>query len=101
VRGASGAEYAGTPPPHAQVAMARARADRRDVAEAGERIPFVIAHTRSSPVSKLIDSARRPEDLLFGGVGGRAALDLNPEHYILKRVLPPLDRVLKLVGVEV
>ena len=33
--------------------------------------------------------------------GGGASLELNAEHYITKRVLPPLDRVFKLVGVDV
>jgi DNA polymerase elongation subunit (family B) len=60
VRGASGEEYAGTAPPHAQVAMARARADRRDAAEAGERIPYVVAHTRNAPINRLIESSRWP-----------------------------------------
>ena len=59
VRGASGVEYAGTAPPHAQVAMARARADRRDAAEAGERIPYVVAHTRNAPINRLMESSRR------------------------------------------
>ena len=64
VRGASGVEYAGTAPPHAQVAMARARADRRDAAEAGERIPYVVAHTRNAPINRLMESSRRPPTLL-------------------------------------
>ena len=99
VRGASGSAYAGTPPPHAQVAAQRAREDPSDVAEAGERVAYVVAHTRSGPaaMTKLMESARRPELLLFGS----NTLELNAEHYINKRVLPPLNRVLTLLGLDV
>ena len=58
VRGASGAEYTGSKPPHAEVAMMRARADRRDAAEAGERIPYVVAHTLVGPKSRLVEMGR-------------------------------------------
>jgi len=38
--------------------MMRARADRRDAAEAGERIPYVVAHTRVDPKSRLVEMGR-------------------------------------------
>ena len=70
VRGASGAEYTGSVPPHAQVAMDRARRDRRDAAEAGERIPYVVAHTRVGPKNRLVEMGRSGSGLRSGlGLG--------------------------------
>ena len=76
VRGASGAEYSGTAPPHAQVAMDRARRDRRDAAEAGERIPYVVAHTRVGPKSRLYEMSRLGLGLGLG-LGSGSGLGLG------------------------
>jgi len=51
----------------------------------------------------LVQAARRPEELLFAGCGssGAPALQINAEYYIVKSILPALDRVFKPIGVKV
>eukprot|EP00966_Prymnesium_polylepis_P300201 6937551-Prymnesium_polylepis.1 len=66
--------------------------------QVGERVPYVVVNMLDSPIYKLRESAQRPEHLLFPR-GGR--LELNAIYYIVKRILPAVDRVFSLLGVDV
>jgi len=68
--------------------------DRRAEPRVGERIPYVIVH--GSPGLPLIQLVRQPRELLHD-----ASLRINVTYYITKQVLPPLDRLMGLVGVSV
>lgn len=81
-----------------QVAMQRQKLDSNDVVQVGERVPYVVVHTLDSPIYKLRESAQRPENLLFPRSG---RLELNLIYYIIKRILPAVDRIFSLIGVDV
>ena len=90
-----------TAPPGAQVAVNRRRLDPRDAPDMYERVPYVVVHPPSGPQAKLIESARRPEDLLFGAAAASGGLQINATYYITKRFLPALERIFALIGVDV
>jgi len=87
-----------TAPPAAQVAMHRQKLDPNDVVQVGERVPYVVVNMLDSPIYKLRESAQRPEHLLFPR---NSRLELNAFYYIIKRILPAVDRVFSLIGVDV
>ncbi|RKP15488.1 hypothetical protein BJ684DRAFT_1143, partial [Piptocephalis cylindrospora] len=62
--------------------------------EYGERVPFLVAFGRGQD-ARLIDQVVSPEEF----VGRR--LKLNYRYYVEKQLIPVLDRVLKLLGVDV
>ncbi|KAK0142555.1 DNA polymerase zeta catalytic subunit [Merluccius polli] len=68
--------------------------DRRLEPRVGERVPYVIVY--GSPGVPLIQLVRRPLDVLQD-----PSLHLNATYYITKQILPPLARLLQLVGVDV
>ena len=68
--------------------------DRRAEPRTGERIPYVIVY--GSPGLPLIQLVRQPMDLIQDG-----SLRLNSTYYITKQILPPLNRFLSLLGVDV
>ena len=70
------------------------RQDRRAIPQVGERIPYVIVY--GSPGLPLIQLVRQPMELLQDG-----SLRLNATYYITKQILPPLNRFLSLLGVDV
>lgn len=98
-------------PPGAQVAMTRRRVDPNDLIQTGERVPYVIINRQES--GRLRDSAERPEFVLFPGptgAGGGAAgggwaqwvaPELNAPYYIFSRIVPSLERIFSLIGVDV
>jgi DNA polymerase zeta len=106
-----------TAPPGAQVALHRSQLDPNDRVQSGERVPHVIIHRMES--ARLRDSAQRPEVLLFppasaasaafaptgigtgGLVSGWTPPKLNAPYYITKRLIPALDRIFSLIGVDV
>ncbi|XP_033741299.1 uncharacterized protein LOC117328070 [Pecten maximus] len=68
--------------------------DRRSEPRVGERVPYVIVY--GSPGLPLIQLVRTPADLLTD-----PSLRLNATYYITKQILPPLDRIFSLMGVNV
>ncbi|KAL8581748.1 hypothetical protein ACOMHN_043166 [Nucella lapillus] len=80
--------------PALEIARRRLRTDRRAEPRVGERVPYVIVH--GSPGLPLIQLVRQPRDLLRD-----PSLRINVTYYISKQVLPPLNRLLSLVGVSV
>lgn len=78
--------------------MHRQKLDPNDVVQVGERVPYVVVNMLDSPIYKLRESAQRPEHLLFPR---NSRLELNAFYYIIKRILPAVDRVFSLIGVDV
>ena len=90
--------------PGAQVALQRQEVDPNDKVQLGERVPYVVIR-RQDGDPRLCSSAEPPEVVLFPACadysGVRRALQPNAAFYIFKRILPALDRVFSLVGVDV
>ena len=70
------------------------RADRRSEPRVGERVPYVIVY--GSPGLPLIQLVRQPLEILQD-----PSVRLNAVYYITKQILPPLNRFLSLLGVDV
>jgi len=68
--------------------------DKRAEPLVGERVPYVIVH--GTPGLPLIQLVRHPHDLLRD-----PDLRLNITYYILKAILPTLNRAFSLMGVDV
>uniref|UniRef100_A0A670ZFA7 DNA polymerase zeta catalytic subunit n=1 Tax=Pseudonaja textilis TaxID=8673 RepID=A0A670ZFA7_PSETE len=68
--------------------------DRRSEPRVGERVPYVIVY--GMPGLPLIQLVRRPIDVLQD-----PNLRLNATYYITKQILPPLARILSLIGIDV
>ncbi|KAJ8008958.1 hypothetical protein DPEC_G00083820 [Dallia pectoralis] len=68
--------------------------DRRLEPRVGERVPYVIVY--GMPGVPLIQLVRRPLEVLQD-----SGLRLNATYYITKQILPPLQRLFQLVGVNV
>ncbi|KAJ2495941.1 DNA polymerase zeta [Coemansia sp. RSA 1972] len=87
--------YSGsTVPAHAKVAVDSMAHDPQAEPEYGERVPYVVIS--SGPHTRLVDRVVSPRVLL-----AQPHLRLDFQYYIDKQVLPALDRVLSLVGVDV
>ncbi|XP_015756079.1 PREDICTED: DNA polymerase zeta catalytic subunit-like [Acropora digitifera] len=68
--------------------------DRRSEPRVKERVPYVVVY--GSPGLPLIRLVRRPYEVLQD-----PCLRLNASYYITKQILPPLNRVLSLIGLDV
>lgn len=68
--------------------------DHRAEPQYGERVPYVVI--AGAPGSRLIDRTVAPETLLYN-----AHHRLDAEYYITKNLIPPLERILNLVGADV
>ncbi|XP_067841160.1 DNA polymerase zeta catalytic subunit isoform X2 [Heptranchias perlo] len=68
--------------------------DRRSEPRVGERVPYVIVY--GVPGVPLIQLVRRPIEVLQD-----PSLRLNATYYITKQILPPLNRIFSLIGVDV
>ena len=66
--------------------------DERAFPEYGERVPVVVVYR--GPDARLIDQVVSPEEF------HRQRCRINTEYYIQKQVLPGINRMLKLMGVE-
>jgi DNA polymerase zeta len=84
----------GLPPPGALISTKKMLEDPRQEPQYGERVPYVVV--TGAPGSRLIDRCVPPETLLHD-----AQLDLDAEYYITKNLIPPLERILNLVGANV
>ncbi|KAF9455997.1 hypothetical protein BDZ94DRAFT_1276753 [Collybia nuda] len=84
----------GQPPPGVTVAARRMVADPKNEPQYGERIPYVI--TRGPPDARLVDRAVDPLEFLQD-----SQLHLDTDYYISKVLIPPLERIFNLLGVDV
>ncbi|XP_050394966.2 DNA polymerase zeta catalytic subunit [Patella vulgata] len=80
--------------PALQIARKRIRTDPRSEPRTGERVPYIIVY--GSPGLPLIQLVREPRDMLAD-----PTLRLNGTYYITKQILPPLNRLFSLIGVDV
>ncbi|KAJ2722571.1 DNA polymerase zeta [Coemansia sp. Benny D115] len=81
-------------PAHAKVAVDAMQIDARAEAQYGERVPYVVVSNARS--SRLTDQVIHPRALLK-----QPELRLDYQYYVDKQIIPALDRVLSLVGVDV
>ncbi|THV04942.1 hypothetical protein K435DRAFT_961659 [Dendrothele bispora CBS 962.96] len=84
----------GAPPPGVAVSSRRALLDPNAEAQYGERVPYVI--TLGPRGSKLVDRAMDPWEFL-----NDPHSSLDAEYYILRVLIPPLERIFNLVGADV
>ena len=84
----------GPPPPGALIATRKMLQDPRQEPQYGERVPFVVI--TGAPGARLIDRCVDPERLLTDDT-----VELDAEYYILKNLIPPLERIFNLVGANV
>ncbi|CAK7268214.1 DNA polymerase zeta [Sporothrix epigloea] len=82
------------PPPGAVVASRRMAHDPRATLVHGERVPYVV--TAGPPDMALRDRCVAPEEVVKN-----RNLRLDSDYYIQKSLIPPLDRIFRLVGVDV
>ena len=81
-------------PPGALVSTRRMLEDSRAEPQYGERVPYVVV--TGAPGTRLVDRCVAPEDLLASPYA-----QLDAEYYITKNIVPPLERIFNLVGVNV
>lgn len=82
-------------PPAALVATRAMTADPRAEPRFGERVPYVVVY--GEPGARLFDMVVPPHAL----VESRGQLRLHGLYYITKAIIPPLDRVLSLMGADI
>lgn len=81
-------------PPGALISTRRMLGDPRAEPQYGERIPYVVI--TGAPGARLIDRCVAPEVLLENDQN-----ELDAEYYIMKNIIPPLERIFNLVGANV
>ena len=84
----------GLPPPGALISTRRMLEDPRAEPQYGERVPYVVIS--GAPGARLIDRCVAPDVLLHNDNN-----ELDAEYYILKNIIPPLERIFNLVGANV
>lgn len=84
----------GPPPPGALISTKRMLLDARAEPQYGERVRYVVV--TGAPGARLIDRCVAPEELLHD-----EHAELDSEYYILKNLIPPLERIFNLVGANV
>ncbi len=84
----------GLPPPGALISTRRMLEDPRAEPQYGERVPYVVI--AGAPGARLIDRCVAPDVLLHNDTN-----ELDAEYYILKNLVPPLERIFNLVGANV
>lgn len=85
--------HKGLPPPGALISTKRTMEDARAVPQYGERVPYVVIS--GAPGARLADRCVRPEELLENSNN-----ELDSEYYITKNIIPPLQRIFGLIGVN-
>ncbi|KAJ2492023.1 DNA polymerase zeta [Coemansia sp. RSA 2050] len=81
-------------PAHARVAADDMQSDPRSEPQHGERVPYIVISGGRN--ARLVDQVVRPHQLLQ-----RPELRVNSQYYVDKQVVPALDRVLSLIGIDV
>ena len=84
----------GLPPPGALISTKKMLEDPRAEPQYGERVPYVVI--TGAPGARLSDRCVAPEELLHDNKN-----ELDAEYYILKNLVPPLERIFNLVGANV
>ena len=84
----------GLPPPGALISTRKMLEDPRAEPQYGERVPYVVI--TGAPGARLIDRCVAPDVLLQNDNN-----ELDAEYYILKNLIPPLERIFNLVGANV
>ncbi|GAA5969258.1 hypothetical protein JCM11641_007531 [Rhodosporidiobolus odoratus] len=82
------------PPPGAAVATRAMVDDPRAEPEYGERVPYLMF--QAEPGQKQVHRAISPADFL-----AEPRLRLDATHYITRMIIPPLERIFNLMGVDV
>ncbi|KAF9229291.1 DNA/RNA polymerase [Gyrodon lividus] len=82
------------PPPAVAVAARRMLEDENDEPQYGDRVPYLIV--RGNPQTRLVDRAITPEEFL-----ATQHLHIDAAYYILRVLIPPLERIFNLVGADV
>ncbi|OAA63304.1 DNA polymerase zeta catalytic [Niveomyces insectorum RCEF 264] len=82
------------PPPGAVVASRRLARDPRALLLYKERVPYVVV--AGPPGTPLRDRSVAPEDVV-----GNRHLRIDSDYYIQNSVIPPLDRIFRLMDVDV
>lgn len=80
------------PPPGAIVSMKKMEVDTRAEPQYKERVPYVII---KSPGKILRERAVSPEDFI------KNDYELDSKYYIEKTLIPPLERIFNLMGVDI
>ncbi|XP_063681020.1 DNA polymerase zeta catalytic subunit-like isoform X2 [Bolinopsis microptera] len=80
--------------PALEIAKRRIKTDPRNEPFVGERVQYVICY--GTPGLPLIQLVHEPADILFS-----SNLHINTIYYITKAIVPPLQRVFGLMGVNV
>ena len=78
-------------PPGAHLSVQKMEKDTNAEPEYGERVPYLVAHRGIQ--NRLIDNVILPKEFLED-----PNAILNGEYYIMKQIIPPLERVFNLVG---
>ena len=81
-------------PPGALISTRRMLKDPRAEPQYGERVPYVVI--TGAPGARLIDRCVAPGVLLHDDNN-----ELDAEYYILKNLIPPMERIFNLVGANV
>ncbi|KAK9324185.1 hypothetical protein V1517DRAFT_318484 [Lipomyces orientalis] len=81
-------------PPGAMISARKMQEDPRAEPQYGERVPYVVI--AGALGSRLVDRCVSPETLLMNN-----NMFLDADYYITKNIIPPLDRILNLIGVSV
>ncbi|GAA5923255.1 DNA-directed DNA polymerase [Sporobolomyces koalae] len=82
------------PPPGAVVATRAMAKDHRAEPEYGERVPYLLC--QAEPGTKQIDRSISPGEFL-----AEPRLRLDVDHYILRMMVRPLERIFDLIGARV
>jgi DNA polymerase zeta len=82
------------PPPGAYLSLQKMKLDPRSKPQFGQRVPYVVAY--GNPGDRLIDQVCTPGFLL-----GHPDTRLNANYYITKQIIPALNRLFTLFGVDV
>ncbi|KAI9332155.1 hypothetical protein DFJ73DRAFT_856131 [Zopfochytrium polystomum] len=85
--------YRGNGPPGAQLSKARMQKDSRAEPQYGERVPYLV--TQSGIQKTIASSSYHPLDVLKD-----PSLKLNSTYYIKQKIIPALERVFKLVSID-
>jgi len=81
-------------PPSALIALEKMKYDPRSNPQYGERVPFIVIY--KGPNSPLKDCIISPENL-FTKIGYK----IHSTYYIMKQVIPPLNRLFKIIGLDI
>ncbi|ODQ50587.1 hypothetical protein SAICODRAFT_61405 [Saitoella complicata NRRL Y-17804] len=84
----------GVPPPGAVISARKMAEDARAEPQYGERVPYVVV--AGAPGSRIVDKAVSPEEMI-----SNPELRLDHQYYIERTIIPPLERVFNIMGVNV